>query len=298
VTDATLRGDGSTGSPLKVAVPLSLEGNSASLLSVSNLNGGRVNFAFANNDNSSDGGAGAVVVGGTGGVADVEDSVGNGGNGVFVVAGSGIGAGKRSGEGIFVLGASGLAGATDGLAGNFRGGVLVNGTLNVSGTKNFKIDHPLDPENKYLYHAAIESSEVLNAYSGNVTTDENGEAAVTLPDWFEALNKDFRYQLTVVGQFAQAIVGSRIKNNRFTVKTSTPNVDVSWQVIGVRSDQAMLKHPFKVEEEKGSAERGHYLVPEAFDQPEEKSLEWAHHPELMKQLKLKREQIQKSQHEK
>jgi len=196
------------------------------------------------------------------------------------------------------LDASGLAGATGGAAGNFQGKVIINGTLNVSGTKNFKIDHPLDPENKYLYHAAIESSEVLNVYSGNVTTDANGEAAVSLPDWFEALNKDFRYQLTVVGQFAQAIVGSRIKNNRFTVKTSTPNVDVSWQVTGVRSDQAMLKHPFKVEEDKGSAERGHYFVREAFEQPEEKSVEWARHPELMKQLKAKREQIKQSQPEK
>jgi len=26
----------------------------------------------------------------------------------------------------------------------------------------------------------------------------------SLPDWFEAENTDFRYQLTVVGQFAQA----------------------------------------------------------------------------------------------
>ena len=297
-TDATLAGDGTTGSPLRVAVPLNLTGTSGSILSAASVNGGRAVIASANDDNASNGGVGVQAFGGTGGVADVDGSVGNGGTAVLAFAGNGIGAGKRSGEGIFAFGGSGLAGAADGLAGHFQGNVAINGSLNVSGTKNFKIDHPLDPENKYLYHAAIESSEVLNVYSGNVTTDASGEAAVTLPDWFESINRDFRYQLTVVGQFAQAIVGNRIRHNRFTVRTSTPNVDVSWQVTGVRSDEAMLKHPFKVEEDKDAVERGHYLVPEAFDQPEEKSVVWARHPELMKQLKEKREQIKQSRSEK
>src|SRR5678816_2790358 len=102
-----------------------------------------------------------------------------------------------------------------------------------------------------------------SVYSGNVTTDANGEAAITLPDWFEAINKDFRYQLTVVGQFAQAIVAGKIRNNHFTIRTSSPNVEVSWQVTGVRSDVTMLKHPFKVEEDKTAAERDYYLTPEA-----------------------------------
>jgi hypothetical protein len=35
-------------------------------------------------------------------------------------------------------------------------GVSINGTLSATGTKNFRIDHPLDPANKYLSHAAIE----------------------------------------------------------------------------------------------------------------------------------------------
>ena len=29
---------------------------------------------------------------------------------------------------------------------------------------------------------------------------------MTLPEYFSALNRDFRYQLTVIGQFAQAIM--------------------------------------------------------------------------------------------
>ena len=159
------------------------------------------------------------------------------------------------------------------------------------GTKNFKIDHPLDPENKYLYHAAIESSEVLNIYSGNVTTDNNGQAVIALPNWFEAINQDLRYQLTVIGTFAQAIVGEKVKNNRFIIKTNAANVEVSWQVTGVRSDAAMHNHPFKVEQDKPERERGHYLSPDAYNQPEEKRIEWARNPELMKQMKERREQM-------
>jgi hypothetical protein len=208
------------------------------------------------------------------------------GVGVFAIGGSG------NGEGIL---AYSNAGANDGTAGQFDGDVFILHNLQVNGTKNFKIDHPLDPENKYLLHAAIESSEVLNVYSGNVTTDENGVAVVTLPDWFETLNKDFRYQLTVIGTFAQAIIASEVKHNRFTIQTSAPGVKVSWQVTGVRSDAVMLKHPFKAEEEKPEGERGTYLSPEAFGQPEEKGVEWARRPELMRQMKEQREKAQREQ---
>jgi hypothetical protein len=180
--------------------------------------------------------------------------------------------------------------SSSGLAGLFDGNVEVSGDLAVNGVKSFRIDHPLNPENKYLYHAAIESSEVLNIYSGNVTTDANGLAAVVLPPWFEALNKDLRYQLTVVGTFAQAIVAEKVRNNRFMVKTSAPNVEVSWQVTGVRSDAAMITHPFQTERDKPERERGTYLKPEAHGQPEERGVEWTRNPQLMQQLKQMREQ--------
>ena len=217
-------------------------------------------------------------------------TTGSGGSGLFALGGLAGGLGNTGGFGILALAGAGLNGARNGPAGSFLGDVEVAGSFNVSiGTKNFKIDHPLDPENKYLYHAAIESSEVLNIYSGNVTADANGEAIVSLPDWFEAINKDFRYQLTVIGSFAQAIVGSKIRNNRFTIRTSAPNVEVSWQVVGVRSDRSMLKRPFKVEEEKADAERGLYLDPAAFNQPEEKQVQLARRPELIKQLKEQRQ---------
>jgi hypothetical protein len=177
------------------------------------------------------------------------------------------------------------------------GDLVVAGKLQVtSGMKMFHIDHPLDPENKYLNHAAIESSEVLNVYSGNIITDSNGDAVVTLPDWFEALNSDFRYQLTVVGTFAQAIIAEKIKGNRFAIKTNGANVEVSWQVTGVRSDPTARKFKFEIEEEKRKDERGFYLNPDAFGQPEEKSIQWARAPEALKRLKqqlIEAEQMRK-----
>ena len=137
---------------------------------------------------------------------------------------------------------------------------------------------------------------MLNIYSGNATTDENGDAVVTLPDWFEAVNRDFRYQLTVLGTFAQAIVGDEVKNHVFKIKTNAPNVKVSWQVSGIRSDAAIRKHPFNVEADKAQCERGYYLSPEAYNQPEERGIQWARNPQLMQQRKAERleaEQVRK-----
>jgi hypothetical protein len=222
-------------------------------------------------------------------------SGGAGGNGIVGRAGKGVTPARDGLAGLFegkvkVDGELVVSVSPGQRAGIFTGEVKVDGDLNVvNGTKNFMIDHPLDPANKYLIHAAIESSEVLNVYSGNVTTDARGIAVVALPDWFGAANTDLRYQLTTVGTFARAMVAEKVANNRFTIKTEEPNVEVSWQVTGVRADAALRNHPFKVEQDKPEPERGHYLSPAAFDQPEEKSIEWVRHPELMKQMKDRRE---------
>ncbi len=159
--------------------------------------------------------------------------------------------------------------ASNTYAGQFFGKVQVTGaitgnSLSISGTKNFLIDHPLDPENKVLRHAAIESNEVLNQYSGNLTTDASGLATVTLPAYFETLNKDFRYQLTVIGTFAQAIIKTEVQNNQFVVQTNQPGIRVSWQITGVRNDKVMQQHPFVAESLKESTEKGSYLNPDAY----------------------------------
>ena len=158
-------------------------------------------------------------------------------------------------------------------AGYFNGDVQVNGTLSKWGG-SFRIDHPLDPENKYLSHSFVESPDMMNIYNGNVITDAEGYATVELPEWFEALNRDFRYQLTVIGQFAQAIVAQKIDGNRFVIRTNLGNVEVSWQVTGIRRDAWAEANRIQVEEDKPEAERGTYLAPDAWGQPKERGLEW------------------------
>ena len=169
-------------------------------------------------------------------------------------------------------------------AGWFNGNVEVDGNLSKAGG-SFKIDHPLDPANKYLYHSFVESPDMMNIYNGNVTTDAQGDAVVDLPDWFETLNRDFRYQLTVIGQFAQAIVSTEIADGRFSIKTDKPNVKVSWQVTGIRQDAWANAHRIPVEEEKPEVERGFYLHPELYGAPEEKGILWATARQAMKQWK-------------
>lgn len=153
------------------------------------------------------------------------------------------------------------------------------------------INHPLDPENRHLYHAAIESSELLNVYSGNVNLDDNGEAVVVLPEWFEAINRDFRYQLTSVGGFAPVYIAAKVTNNRFRIAGGQPGLEVSWQVTGARSDPYMRQHPFEAERDKPASERGYFLQSESYGQPEEKGIERLRRPDTMQQPKLEQLKI-------
>lgn len=151
---------------------------------------------------------------------------------------------------------------TSNWAGYFFGDVNVDGNLSKTGG-TFRIDHPQDPANKYLIHSFVESPDMMNIYNGSTITDANGTALVKLPSYFEAENMDFRYQLTVMGTFAQAIVGEEVSNNSFVVKTDKPNVKVSWQVTGVRKDAWAEQHRVVNEVSKGK-DAGKYLHPELF----------------------------------
>lgn len=224
-------------------------------------------------------GTGTVGVVGTGdsmgvqgitttGVGVKGEASGSGGS-VKAVYGKSIGSNNNGvvGEASNGAAAYGVWGiSTAGYAGVFSGKVLVTGTLSKGGG-SFKIDHPLDPANKYLYHSFVESPDMMNVYNGNVVTNAAGDAVVELPDYFGALNRDFRYQLTVVGQFAQAIVAEKISGNRFTIKTDKPGVEVSWQVTGIRQDAFANANRIPVEETKPAAERGLYLHPKAHGKP-------------------------------
>ena len=106
--------------------------------------------------------------------------------------------------------------AASGYAGYFSGKVHVTGTLSKAGG-SFIIDHPLDPANKYLSHSFVESPDMKNIYDGIAVLDADGRADVELPDWFQALNRDFRYQLTCVGAFAPVYVAEEMHDNRFQI---------------------------------------------------------------------------------
>jgi hypothetical protein len=159
----------------------------------------------------------------------------------------------------------------------FGNDVLVLGNFAATGSKFFRIDHPLDPTNKYLFHASIESSEVLNQYSGNVVLDNKGEAQVEFPAWFGAINEDFRYQLTAIGTPGPNLhVSEEIKDNSFVIAGGQPGMKVSWQVTARRNDPYMRAHPFVVEKEKSARERGRYSNPELYGAPREQGTFPAH----------------------
>jgi hypothetical protein len=187
--------------------------------------------------------------------------------------------------------ALGASAPNGGKAGHFYAGdVYIDNNLHVTkqifaGTKDFEIDHPLDPENKYLVHASLESSEMKNIYDGVARLNESGLAAVVLPAWFEALNGNFRYQLTAIGTPQPGLyVAEEISGNQFTVAGGIPGARVSWQVTGVRKDPWARANPLVVEREKTEAERGFYLHPELFGAAPERQMNWASEPEYMKAM--------------
>ena len=171
------------------------------------------------------------------------------------------------------------------------GDVFFNGDLDVTGTLSkgggsFKIDHPLDPENKYLYHSFVESPDMMNIYNGIVTTNDNGYADIVLPEWFEVLNRDFRYQLTVIDaadsdEFVQVKVVSEIDGNRFAIRSSAPQARVSWQVTGIRHDPWAEANRIQVEVEKSQQDRGKYQHPALFGKPLDQTIGYHAQPELV-----------------
>ena len=260
---------------------------------------GSSSSSYGVNGNSQDGigvrgfstnGTGVFGLSGSSAPAISASNFGANGQGVYALAAQGvavIGDSANSAPGIGVWGIN----QSSGLAGKFDGNVQVTGTL-TKGGGSFKIDHPLDPEKKYLSHSFVESPDMMNIYNGNATLDANGEAVVELPDWYGALNRDARYLLTAIGAPGPSLyIAQKIANNRFKIAGGQAGMEVSWQVTGIRRDAWANTHRIPVEEQKSDTERGYYLHPELFNQPAEKSVEWARNPELMQRMKQEREQM-------
>src|SRR5947199_4104157 len=157
--------------------------------------------------------------------------------------------------------------ATSGWAGDFRGSVFVSGGL-FKGGGGFLIDHPLDPANKYLHHSFVESPDRKNVYDGIAVLDGQGEAVVELPAWFSVLNRDFRYQLTCLGGYSAVFVADEIEGNRFRIGGGSPGFKVAWLVTGTRQDPWANANLIQPEHEKPEAERGSFIHPDLYGQPE------------------------------
>ncbi len=197
--------------------------------------------------------------------------------------------GYRGVYGVAINGDAGVYGYSDGSS----YGVYSNGDMGASGTKSFVIDHPLDPENKFLKHFSIESNEVLNVYRGNVILDTNGEATVQLPDYFHAINSNFSYTLTPVGQPAPGLYIAQEIDNQGTFKIAggNPGQKISWYIYAERNDPYLQHYPEKrqVEVLKNQKERGKYLRPELYGKPQSMSMEPEFKKPETKKLKVQKD---------
>ena len=181
--------------------------------------------------------------------------------------GNGVGA---AGKGFYgVLGEDRYLGSQAGAY-----GVLSNGNLGATGTKTFLIDHPKDPANKTLRHFSVESNEILNIYRGNASFDANGEAKITLPDYFSDINRNPTYQLTPVGGPGNLYIKKKIENGQFVIAGGQAGMEVSWTVTAERNDAYLQQNPQQreVEIEKRDGQKGKYFMPQLFNQPNEKAI--------------------------
>jgi hypothetical protein len=160
-----------------------------------------------------------------------------------------------------------------GIAVTFTQGVKGNSSATITGSLSkgsgtFVIDHPQDPKNKLLFHSFVESPDVLNIYDGIISIDKNGEAIVQLPEYFEALNKDFQYLVRPIDAPAPNLyIKEGVKNNKFKISGGVPNEEVSWQVTGIRHDPFILANPIVTEVRKSSdslVDQGEYIYPEYY----------------------------------
>jgi hypothetical protein len=205
-------------------------------------------------------------------------------------AGTGVAGHSYGGDGHGVVGtiavdsgtAAGVYGESAGstsFAAYFAGQVAVTGTLSKGGG-SFRIDHPLDPANRILQHSFVESPDMLNIYNGLATTDARGEVTVELPVWFEALNRDIRYQLTPVGGWTEAWIAREVEGRAFTIATRVPHARVSWQLTGIRRDAWAEANRIEVELDKPAGQRGRYIHPKEHGQPASKGVDYSTHQSL------------------
>lgn len=207
--------------------------------------------------------------------------------------GAGFGVwGTHGGTGVGVRGSSaaagfGVQGITFGAASNSYGvvgeepsggsghAVYAIGTLAATGTKSFQIDHPLEPETKYLNHFCVEAPEPYNVYRGTIELDARGEADVELPAYFAEINRDPTVTLTAVGAAMPMLhLAREVEGNSFRIAGGAPGMRVHWRVEATRNDRWMRAYGKgnPTEQIKEGDAAGKYLNPELFGAPMERAI--------------------------
>ena len=80
-----------------------------------------------------------------------------------------------------------------------------------------------------------------------------------LPDWFEALNRDFRCRLTAIGAAAPDLhIAGEVADGTFSIAGGRPGLRVSWQVTGIRQDAWANAHRIPGEADKPAHDQGRY----------------------------------------
>jgi len=173
--------------------------------------------------------------------------------------------------GVWGYGWMGVFGETNDVSAGY--GLFSSGNSGASGTKSFAIDHPLDPGNKILKHFSMESPEVLNLYRGTASINNNGEALVVLPDYFDQININFSYQLTAVGAPAPGLyIKQEINGGKFIIAGGIPGTKVCWTVYAERNDKFLQQHPEAKLTEVMKRKSNTYLMPELWNQPAERGV--------------------------
>ncbi len=148
--------------------------------------------------------------------------------------------------------------------------IFASGTFAASGTKALKIDHPDDPENKYLQQFCAEGDTPQLQYRGVVKLDASGAATVQLPAYFDKINRDPIYQLTAIGAAMPNLhVSHEEVDNQFQIAGGKAGAKVCWLVIGIRNDRFMQKYGAAAELDKSDENKGTYLMPELYNKGEE-----------------------------
>ena len=196
--------------------------------------GGSNNTASNNNgvvgggDNNTASGNRATVGGGRGNIVSGNYATIAGGYSDTCIADYSFAVGNNS----TVLNIFANSAAFNGQTATGSGQTRVGMLSKVSGT--FTIDHPMDPENKILNHYFVESPGMTNIYEGEAVLDGSGHAEITLPVYFDALNRTPRAQLTGIGT-SDVYVAEKVKGNRFIIG-GKPGTEVYWMVTADRKD--------------------------------------------------------------